>query len=214
MRGRDPAGNFQPGSGPTPGASHAVSHRHQPGRRDGGGLRHLWRRSQHRGAAAGACRARWRRGLQYRLRSGAQQTIRWLRLSRPATDEERCSRDKLSRDDGRPSRRTTWRAGRRDPPSPGGSRCSVGRRRSTDWRRIRAIPVEALRLGLVDEPASPDCLGPHDFGLSDPDQCLHRSAQDLVPLAGRSIALRRHPADSAPAQTCAGQKEERPPSRE
>src|SRR5258707_14418780 len=59
-------------------APDAVSHRHQSRRCDGGRFRHLWRRRQYRGAAARTRRARWRRSLRFRLRSGAQQTIRWL----------------------------------------------------------------------------------------------------------------------------------------
>jgi hypothetical protein len=59
--------------------------------------------------------------------------------------------------------------------------------------------VDALGIGSVGDPASPHQSGPHSFGLSDSDQCFHRYAQDLVPLASRSIALPWHPADSAPA---------------
>ena len=47
-----------------PGTPDAVSHRHQSGRRDGRRRRHLWRRGQHRGAAAGTCRARRHRDFR------------------------------------------------------------------------------------------------------------------------------------------------------
>ena len=38
------------------------------------------------------------------------------------------------------------------------------------------------------------------------NQCLHRSAPNLVSLASRSVAVHWHPAHSAPAQTCFGPK--------
>jgi hypothetical protein len=72
--GRDSAGNCQSGFGPNSRAPDAVSHRHQSRRCNGGRFRHLWRRGQHRSAAAKTRRARWRRSLRFRLRSGAQQT--------------------------------------------------------------------------------------------------------------------------------------------
>ena len=73
-------------------------------------------------------------------------------------------------------------------------------------RPIRAIHVDELHHGSVSEPASPHCSDPHSFGLSDSNQCLHRSAPNLVSLASRSVAVRWHPAHSAPAQTCFGPK--------
>jgi adenylate cyclase len=61
-------------------------------------------------------------------------------------------------------------------------------------------------VGSVSESASPHCSDPHSFGLSDSNQCLHRSAPNLVSLASRSVAVHWHPAHSAPAQTCFGSK--------
>src|SRR6266446_4227065 len=68
------------------------------------------------------------------------------------------------------------------------------------------FPVDELHHGSVSEPASPHCSDPHSFGLSDSNQCLHRSAPNLVSLASRSVAVHWHPAHSAPAQTCFGPK--------
>jgi adenylate cyclase len=68
-------------------------------------------------------------------------------------------------------------------------------------RPIRVIHVDGLRFRWASEASPPGCSGPHGVGLSDSDQYFHRHAQDLVPLAGRGFALRRHPADGAPTST-------------
>ena len=138
------AGNFQRGVGPTSRAPHAVSHRRQSGRRDGGRLRHLWRRGQHRGAAAGTGRAWRRRDLRARLRSGAQQIVPWLRLSRPATDEERCSRDQLSSGHERSKPSGEAATTSTNDPLPGGSRRSLERWRFNGFGdETRAVHVNA-----------------------------------------------------------------------
>src|SRR5258708_11656490 len=95
---------------------------------------------------------------------------------------------------------------RRPPRSTLFPYTTLFRSRSTDFRQTRAIHLDAFLLGLFSEPASPHCSEPHSFGLSGSNQCFHRSAQNLVPLAGRSVALYWHPADGASAWTCAGQK--------
>ena len=105
---------------------------------------------------------------------------------------------------GRSRRARQLPSRRKTPPRGAGAASEAGA--STASQRTRAIHVNTRRLGLVREPASFRGSAPHHCGLSDCDQCFHRPAQDLVPLAGRSIAVHCRPADSAPAQTRVGQK--------